>query len=162
VGAVKSLDIRAARPTDYLMADSIVSCPHCGKRNRLKPRSDGVPRCANCHERLPWIVDADPGSFDAEINASVPVLVDFWAPWCGPCKWVSPLIDQVGHEHVGHLKVVRLNTDSAPAIAERYQIQGIPTLILVDGGQEADRLVGAVRKPELERWLEPHISAHAR
>jgi thioredoxin 2 len=120
-----------------------------------------VPRCANCHQLLPWIVDATATDYDSEITASVPVLVDFWAPWCGPCKWVSPLIDEAGHAHAGRLKVVRLNTDEAPAIAERYQIRGIPTLIVVENGQEADRLVGAVRKPELEQWLERHISAHA-
>ena len=139
------------------MAESIVTCPNCGKRNRLKPQAEGVPRCANCHELLPWIVDADADSFDSEIRASVPVLVDFWAPWCGPCKWVSPVIDRAGQTQAGRLKVVRLDTDAAPAIAERYQIRGIPTLMLVQNGQEVDRLVGAVRGPELERWLEPHL-----
>jgi thioredoxin 2 len=123
--------------------------------------AEGVPRCGNCHELLPWIVDADQASYDAEITASVPVLVDFWAPWCGPCKWVSPVIDEAGREHAGRLKVVRLNTDAAPAIAARYDIRGIPTLIIVDDGKEADRIVGAVRKPDLERWLEPHLAAKA-
>jgi thioredoxin 2 len=143
------------------MAETIVTCPNCGKRNRLRAQAEGVPRCANCHQLLPWIVDATATDYDSEITASVPVLVDFWAPWCGPCKWVSPLIDEAGHAHAGRLKVVRLNTDEAPAIAERYQIRGIPTLIVVENGQEADRLVGAVRKPELEQWLERHITAHA-
>jgi thioredoxin 2 len=143
------------------MAESIITCPNCGKRNRLKPQAEGVPRCANCHNLLPWIVDADANSYDAEIRASIPVLVDFWAPWCGPCKWVSPVIDEAGRNHAGRLKVVRLDTDQAPAIAERYQIRGIPTLLLVENGQEVDRLVGAVRGPDLERWLEPHIGVHA-
>jgi thioredoxin 2 len=123
--------------------------------------AEGVPRCGNCHELLPWIVDADQASYDAEITASVPVLVDFWAPWCGPCKWVSPVIDEAGREHAGRLKVVRLNTDAAPAIAARCDIRGIPTLIIVEDGKEADRIVGAVRKPDLERWLEPHLAAKA-
>src|SRR3954451_20030343 len=121
--------------------------------------AEGVPRCGNCHELLPWIVDADQASYDAEITASVPVLVDFWAPWCGPCKWVSPVIDQVGHEHAGQLKVVRLDTDEAPAIAERYKVSGIPTLLVIQNGVEADRIVGAVRKPELTQWLERHMVA---
>jgi thioredoxin 2 len=143
------------------MSESIVTCPNCGKRNRLKPQADGVPRCANCHELLPWLVDADADSFDAEIRASIPVLCDFWAPWCGPCKWVSPVVDRAGQTHAGRLKVVRLDTDQAPAIAERYQIRGIPTLMLVQNGQEVDRLVGAVRGPDLDRWLEPQLGAHA-
>jgi thioredoxin 2 len=143
------------------MAETIVTCPNCGKRNRLRPRSEGVPRCANCHNLLPWIVDADAASFDEEVTASVPVLVDFWAPWCGPCKWVSPVIDEVGREHAGRLKVVRLDTDQAQAIAERYEIRGIPTLLIVQNGEEVDRLVGAVRKPQLEQWLERHMSAPA-
>jgi thioredoxin 2 len=141
---------------------TIVTCPNCGTRNRLRPQPEGVPRCANCHQALPWIVDADADSFDAEISASIPVLVDFWAPWCGPCKWVSPVIDEVGRTRAGELKVVRLNTDEAPAIAERYGIRGIPTLVLVEHGDDVDRLVGAVRKPQLEEWLEQQIAAHAR
>ena len=141
---------------------TIVTCPNCGTRNRLRPQAEGVPRCANCHQALPWIVDADADSFDPEISASIPVLVDFWAPWCGPCKWVSPVIDEVGRTRAGGLKVVRLNTDEAPAIAERYGIRGIPTLVLVEHGEEVDRLVGAVRKPQLEEWLEQQIAAHAR
>ncbi|HEX4719786.1 MAG TPA: thioredoxin [Thermoleophilaceae bacterium] len=141
---------------------TIVTCPNCGTRNRLRPQPEGVPRCANCHRLLPWIVDADADSFDPEISASIPVLVDFWAPWCGPCKWVSPIIDEVGRTRAGELKVVRLNTDDAPAIAERYGILGIPTLLLVEHGEEVDRRVGAVRKPQLEEWLEQQTAAHAR
>ena len=68
------------------MAASIVTCPNCGKRNRVAPQADGVPRCANCHQLLPWVVEADPAAFDAEVTASVPVLVDLWAAWCMPCK----------------------------------------------------------------------------
>ncbi|MEA2418775.1 MAG: thioredoxin 2 [Thermoleophilaceae bacterium] len=136
------------------MAAPIVTCPNCGKRNRLAASAEGIPRCAVCHHALPWIVPADDGTFGEAIKASVPVLVDFWAPWCGPCKWVEPVIEEVAKGKAGHLKVVKLNVDEAPAIAERYQVRGIPALALIREGEEVDRLVGAASKQQLEAWLE--------
>jgi thioredoxin 2 len=137
---------------------TIIACPNCGTKNRVRPSSSGVPRCSVCHTLLPWIVDATPDSFDEEINASVPVLVDFWAPWCGPCRMVSPLVERAGREHAGQLKVVKLNVDEAPHISERYQIRGIPLLVLFRDGSEVDRLVGAVPQARLNEWLEPHLA----
>jgi thioredoxin 2 len=112
-----------------------------------------------CHTLLPWIVEATQASFDEEIAASIPVLVDFWAPWCGPCKMVSPLVARLGAEDAGRLKVVKLNTDEAPEIALRYGVQGIPLLVLIQNGSEVDRLVGAVPFERLRAWLEPHLEA---
>jgi thioredoxin 2 len=118
-----------------------------------------VPRCANCHNLLPWIVDADPSTFDAEVTASVPVLVDFWAPWCGPCRMVSPSVEALGRDHAGRLKVVKLNVDEAPDISARFGVQGIPLLVLIEGGKEVDRVVGAVPPEQLRQWVEPHLAA---
>jgi thioredoxin 2 len=140
---------------------AIITCPVCGTRNRVGPRAEGVPRCANCHNLLPWEVPASTETFDQEIVASVPVLVDFWAPWCAPCKWVEPIVDQLARDHAGRLKVVKLNIDEAPRIAQRYGIQGIPTLVVIRDGKEVDRLAGAPSKDALGAWLERHLGAPA-
>jgi thioredoxin 2 len=124
----------------------------------VRPTAEGTPRCSVCHTALPWIVDADKDNFDAEITASVPVLIDFWAPWCGPCRMVSPIVEALAQEFAGRLKAVKLNTDEAQEIAARYAVQGIPLLVLVRDGEEIDRLVGAVPKAQLRRWLEPHLA----
>jgi thioredoxin 2 len=141
------------------MAQStIVTCPNCGTKNRVASAQEGVPRCGNCHNALPWIVDSDAESFDRDIASTLLVLVDFWAPWCGPCRMVSPVVERVGTELAGRLKVVKLNVDEAPAIAGRYQVQGIPLLVLHRDGQEIDRLVGAVGEPQLRGWLDRHLA----
>jgi thioredoxin 2 len=137
---------------------SIIVCPNCATKNRVRHQPTGVPRCSVCHTLLPWIVDASTADFDEAITASVPVLVDFWAPWCGPCRMVSPAVESVGREHAGRLKVVKLNIDEAPQISERFEIRGIPLLVLFRDGAEVDRLVGAVPPAELGRWLEPHLA----
>jgi thioredoxin 2 len=140
---------------------TIIPCPKCGAKNRVRPTESGVPSCASCHEHLPWIVEATPDTFEQEIKASVPVLVDFWAPWCGPCRMVSPLVERIGQENAGHLKVVKLNVDEAPAISERYAVRGIPLLVVIRDGAEADRLVGAVPYARLSEWVAPHLAASA-
>jgi thioredoxin 2 len=136
---------------------TIITCPNCGKKNRVRPSSSGVPRCSVCHTLLPWIVEATQETFDEELAASVPVLVDFWAPWCGPCRMVSPLVERIGREQAGHLKVVKLNVDEAPEISERYSIRGIPLLVIFRNGAELDRLVGAHPYERLQAWLVPHL-----
>jgi thioredoxin 2 len=114
-----------------------------------------------CHAPLPWIVEAGAGSFEEEIIASMPVLVDFWAPWCGPCRMVTPVVEEMGREYAGRLKVVKLDIDRAPALASRFGVQGIPLLILIRDGQEIDRVVGAVPPASLREFLKRHVSAAA-
>ena len=136
---------------------SVIACPSCSTKNRVRATPSGVPRCSECQTLLPWIVEATPDTFDREIVASVPVLVDFWAPWCGPCRMVSPLVERLAAEHAGRLKVVKLNVDTAPAISARFAVQGIPLLVLIRDGAEVDRMVGAVPLERLKAWLEPQL-----
>jgi thioredoxin 2 len=121
-----------------------------------------VPRCASCHRHLPWTVDAYDESFEDEIMASVPVLVDLWAPWCGPCKWIAPVVDKAAADHAGELKVVRVDIDRAPAIAQRFDVTGIPTLLLLRDGTATDRLSGAPAKPALEQWITDQLRTTGR
>ncbi len=136
----------------------IIRCPHCGKRNRVRPTPEGVPQCGSCHRKLPWLIDADAQSFEAETRASVPVLVDFWAPWCGPCPMVSPVLERLASSYAGRLKVVKVNTDEHPTLAQRYRVQGIPLIVLIRDGAEVDRRVGAAPEPQLRAWVEQHLA----
>ena len=135
---------------------TIIRCAKCGKLNRARPVAVGTPRCAACQEPLPWLVAANAESFDAEARASVPVLVDLWAPWCGPCRLVAPVLEELARERAGELKVVKVNVDEEPQLARRFRASSIPTLVVLRGGQEVDRIVGAAPKAALLARLAPH------
>ena len=137
---------------------TIVSCPECGRRSRVRPNPAAVPKCAGCHRPLPWAVDADEGSFDAEIRAAVPVVVDLWAPWCGPCRMIAPVLERLALTHAGRVKVVRVNVDENPRLASEYRAMSIPLLVVIRGGEEVDRIVGALPAPALEQRLAPHLA----
>jgi len=98
-------------------------------------------------------------AFDQEVlKSDVPVLVDFWAPWCGPCKAMSPTVDALATEFAGKIKIGKMNTDENPATPMRYQVRGIPTLLLFKGGKVVESRVGAMPKAELLKMLEPHAA----
>src|SRR4051812_3246422 len=140
------------------MATSVGSCVNCGRRNRVRSQREGIPRCSVCHHALPWIVDAGPADFDEELQASVPVLVDFWAAWCGPCRMVTPVVEELARTAAGRIKVVKLDVDGAPEIGARYQAQSIPLLVLHREGREVDRRVGALPPQALRQWLDPQLA----
>ncbi|HVA76097.1 MAG TPA: thioredoxin [Acidimicrobiales bacterium] len=143
------------------MTNKIVACPSCDVRNRVPGAASGVPRCASCHSPLPWLVEATDSDFDAASHAPVPVLVDLWAPWCGPCHMVSPAVERAALELAGQLKVVKVDVDRAPGISTRLGVQGIPTLLVLEGGEEVARQVGAVPENHLLAWIRSFTAAPA-
>lgn len=94
---------------------------------------------------------------DEVIESDIPVLVDFWAPWCGPCRMVSPVVDEISEEYDGQVKVVKVNTDENPSVASQYGIRSIPTLMIFKGGQRVDMVVGAVPKTTLANTLGKYL-----
>lgn len=137
-----------------------VVCPHCGTKNRVPPAAAGVPRCGKCGQPLPWVVDTSDADFAAVVDAaSIPVLVDVWAPWCGPCRMVSPALEQLAVELAGKVKLVKVNADEAPQVGRRFEIQAIPTLIILHEGRVLGTQVGAAPTHVLRSWLTQHLRA---
>jgi thioredoxin 1 len=108
--------------------------------------------------QLTQITDA---AFDTEIRGETPVLVDFWAEWCGPCRMVAPVLEQIAVEQTGKLKIVKLNVDQNQETPMQFGVTGIPTMILFKDGQMVERIVGFMPKPQLMKRIEPHLPAEA-
>lgn len=139
-----------------------VKCAHCGKINRVPAAADGTPRCGNCHEPLPWIAAARDEDFAAVAEqSSVPVLVDLWATWCGPCRMVSPALEQLAGERAGRIKLVKVDVDAAPLTSERFTVRAVPTLLVMDRGEVLARQAGAAPVPQLREWLDRALSKNA-
>jgi thioredoxin 2 len=137
------------------MRTVVVACEHCGKSNRIPVAADGTPKCGNCGQPLPWVVDAGDGDFApiAE-QASIPVLVDLWAAWCGPCRSVSPALDRLARARAGKVKLVKVDVDKAPQTARRFDVLAVPTLLVLHGGEVVRRQAGAAPENVLRGWLD--------
>ncbi|HLM18071.1 MAG TPA: thioredoxin [Acidimicrobiia bacterium] len=136
----------------------IVTCTDCGKKNRVPAVATGRPRCAHCHHDLPWLVEAGDADFTDVVERSpLPAVVDLWAPWCGPCRMISPALEDVATRLRGRMKLVKVNVDDNPSTAARFGVQGIPTLLVFRDGKLVDTSVGARGATELQAWIEPLV-----
>lgn len=136
----------------------VIACPKCGQKNRISAVAPGVPHCAKCGSPLPWLVTVTQGDFAGAVEQSpVPVLADFWAPWCAPCRIVEPAVEKLSVDLAGKLKVVKVNTDEEPGLGSRFGVRGIPTLLLFAGGKERDRVTGAMPGPALRSWVDARL-----
>ncbi|TCC50372.1 thioredoxin TrxC [Kribbella pittospori] len=132
-----------------------VECPHCGKRNRVPAVAEGTPHCGQCKNLLPWIVDAGDDDFAEVVEQSgIPVLVDLWAPWCGPCRMVSPVLEHLAAEKAGQVKLVKINADEATVLSQRFNVRSIPTLMVFRDGKVVAEQIGAAQAHVLRPWLE--------
>jgi thioredoxin 2 len=135
----------------------IIDCPSCAQRNRV-PFSTGEARCGRCKSALPPpshpIEVPDSSAFDALVrDARLPVVVDFWAPWCGPCRMVAPELARVAASNAGRFIVIKVNTDALPDLGERFRIRSIPTMTVMAGGREVARTTGARPADEIESFV---------
>jgi thioredoxin 2 len=108
---------------------------------------------------MPWIVDTTEAEFHEVVeNATIPVVVDLWAPWCGPCRMVSPALESLARQFANRIKLVKVNVDNAPALSRRFEVQSIPTLLLMRGSTVISRQIGAVPEAALRQWIEAGLA----
>jgi len=136
----------------------ILRCDSCGTKNRVRlDKISSLPRCGRCRKQIrisDRAIDIGEGELMREVlSETIPTAVDFWAPWCGPCRMMGPILNDIAKQYAGRIKVVKINSDENPNLSMRYGIQGIPTLLLFRDGREVDRLVGAAPKAQILRFL---------
>ncbi len=153
---------------------AIQACLKCGAKNRIDERAAGIgqPVCGKCGAKLPEIAasgaeatngkpqvvtDATFANDVLSASASVPVLMDCWAPWCGPCRMIAPILDQLAAESGGRYKIVKLNVDENPRTSAQFQIRSIPTMLIFKSGQVVDQIVGAVPKQAIAARLNAQL-----
>lgn len=136
------------------MSSRVTTCPSCGTKNRVPATTTGRPQCASCHAALPWLVDASDSEFGAATDTSQLVVVDLWAPWCGPCRMVAPILERLAVQYAGRVKVVKVNVDDNPQTAMRFDAQSIPTLVMLRDGGTVARFVGAQPEPVLRQRID--------
>ncbi len=142
------------------MAGNVVTCPQCGTRSRVPIVSTGHPRCGKCKNDLPWLVNANQAEFDDLVaTSSLPVLIDLWAPWCGPCKAIAPALEQLAADRAGKLRIAKVNVDNAPNLSSKLGVQGIPTMVLYKDGKEIARQVGALPGHKIAAWADGALAA---
>jgi len=158
---ITALLSHGTQPAVMLRVPELIRCPACGATNRVLPENAERGQqavCGRCKAPLSQRttpVTVTDATFSSEVERSpLPVLLDMWAPWCGPCRMVAPVVDQLAAEMAGRVRVAKLNVDENPVTAERFQIRSIPALLVLKGGQEIDRIVGVQPKSEIARRLE--------
>jgi len=133
-----------------------IVCGHCGKINRLPAeRAPGAPRCGSCHQLIfgGHPIEVDEEGFGRHVaNSDIPVLVDVWAPWCGPCRSMAPMFERAAQMLEPKVRLLKLNADTAPSVSSRLGISGIPTLLLMQGGREISRISGAMDTQKIVAW----------
>jgi thioredoxin 2 len=142
------------------MEEPVVSCSQCGTQNRLNPpQRDQVPVCGKCKSPLPWILSGTDISFRKELDTNTPVLVDFWADWCAPCRMTAPILAEIARDKAGKIKVLKMDVDQNPATSTQFKILSIPTLILFKNGNPVETIVGSMPKAALLERLDPHLNS---